>query len=74
MANPMLSVPDWFSWENQGAGVAVADLGGGAPSLIVFTIDNPVEQNQAFLRFGAKRRRLIKESEPEKTVSYLKHP
>ena len=22
-------VPDWTFWENQGAGVAVADLGGG---------------------------------------------
>jgi len=28
----------------------------------------------ALIRFGAKRRELTKESEPEKTASYLEHP
>jgi len=46
-------VPDWFSFENQGAGVAVADLDGdGRPELIVFMIDNPAGQNQGFYRVG----------------------
>ncbi|HEX7521554.1 MAG TPA: hypothetical protein VF441_05775, partial [Acidimicrobiia bacterium] len=47
------TVPDWFSWENQGAGVAVADInGGGKPDLVVFGIDNPPGQNQAFFRIA----------------------
>ncbi len=45
------AVPDWFSWENQGAGVAVADLAGnGKQDLVVFGIDAPPGQNQAFFR------------------------
>jgi Galactose oxidase-like, Early set domain len=48
-----IDVPDWFSWENQGAGIAVADLdGNGSLDLIVFHIDNAAEQNQAFFRIG----------------------
>ena len=48
-------VPDWFSFENQGAGMAVADLDGdGRPELIVFMIDNPAGQNQGFYRVGRK--------------------
>ena len=48
-----IDVPDWFSWENQGAGVAVTDLDGdGKPDLLVFQIDNAVEQNQAFYKVG----------------------
>ena len=57
--SPWLPVPDWFSWENQGAGVAVADLqGNGVRDLIVFQIDNAVAingssgQNQAFYKIG----------------------
>ncbi len=50
-----MEVPDWFSFENQGAGVAVADLDGdGRPELIVFMIDNPVGQNQGYYRVGRK--------------------
>jgi hypothetical protein len=52
-------VPGWFSWENQGGGVAVTDLdGNGALDLIVFQIDNAMQtptasgQNQAFFRIG----------------------
>ena len=48
---PWLDVPDWFSWENQGAGVTVADVA-GERQLIVFHIDNAIEQNQAFYKIG----------------------
>jgi hypothetical protein len=47
------AIPDWFSSENQGAGIAVADLNGnGRPDLIVFMIDNPVRKNQGMYRVG----------------------
>ncbi len=50
-----MEVPDWFSFENQGAGVAVADLDGdGRPELIVFMIDNPAGKNQGYYRVGRK--------------------
>ena len=50
---PWIDVPDWFSWENQGAGVAVADVSGsGRPDLIVLAVDNPPGRNQAFYRGG----------------------
>ncbi|MFD3929577.1 galactose oxidase-like domain-containing protein, partial [Streptomyces sp. NPDC058614] len=50
---PWLDIPDWFSWENQGAGIAITDLNAnGKPDLIVFTIDNPPGQNQALYRFA----------------------
>ena len=50
-----IDVPDWFSFENQGAGVAVTDLDGdGHPELIVFMIDNPAGKNQGFFRVGRK--------------------
>ncbi len=46
-----IDVPDWFSWENQGAGVAVIDLeNSGNTDLLIFQIDNAVEQNQAFYK------------------------
>ena len=52
---PWMEIPDWFSFENQGAGVAVADLDGdGRPELIVFMIDNPPGQNQGYYRVGSK--------------------
>jgi hypothetical protein len=45
---------DWFSWFNQGAGVALADLdGNGRPEIIVFQIDNPLQQeNVGWFRVG----------------------
>ncbi len=50
---PWIDVPDWFSWENQGVGVAVVDLeGAGRNDLIVFHIDNALDQNQAFYKIG----------------------
>ncbi|MGZ4218399.1 MAG: galactose oxidase-like domain-containing protein [Solirubrobacteraceae bacterium] len=48
---PWLDMPDWFSWENQGGGVAVSDItGNGKLDLVLFGIDNPPAQNQAFFR------------------------
>jgi hypothetical protein len=50
-----LDVPDWFSWDNQGAGIAIADVDNdGSLDLIVFQIDNAAEQNQGFFRIGRK--------------------
>lgn len=50
---PWISVPDWWGWENQGAGIAVADLSGnGRPDLVVFLVDNPEGQNQGYFRVG----------------------
>ena len=44
---------DWFSWFNQGAGVAVADLdGNGRPEIIVFQIDDPPQENAGWFRVG----------------------
>jgi len=40
-------IPDWFSWENQGGNVAVADLSGnGHQDLLVLMVDNPPGQNR----------------------------
>jgi hypothetical protein len=50
--SPWRDVPGWTFWENAGAGVAVADLGGGGADLVVFTIDNPVGQNKGLYRIG----------------------
>jgi hypothetical protein len=48
---PWLDVPDWFSWENQGGGVALGDTtGNGKLDLACFGIDNPPAENQAFFR------------------------
>jgi hypothetical protein len=51
--SPWLPVPDWFSWENQGTGITIADLdNSGLLDIIIFMIDNPVGQNQAFYKIG----------------------
>ena len=48
-----LQVPDWFSTDNQGCGIAVADLAGdGTQDLVVFMIDNPPGQNRGLYRVG----------------------
>lgn len=44
---------DWFSWFNQGAGLAVTDLDdNGRPEIIVFQIDNPPQENVGWYRVG----------------------
>jgi hypothetical protein len=46
-------VPDWFSFENQGGGVAIADLNGtGQQDLVVFMVDNGPAQNRGLFRVG----------------------
>ncbi|MGP4046141.1 galactose oxidase-like domain-containing protein [Streptomyces sp. 2A115] len=53
MPNMFRPVPGWFSHENQGAGVAVADLDGdGRHDLLVFMVDNPPGQNRGLFRIG----------------------
>ncbi|WP_459956920.1 galactose oxidase-like domain-containing protein [Nocardia sp. IFM 10818] len=50
---PWLTVPDWWGWENQGGGIALADLSGnGQLDLVVFLVDNPAGQNQGYYRVG----------------------
>jgi hypothetical protein len=53
MPNGFIPIPDWFSFENQGAGIAVADLGAtGQQDLIVLMVDNPPGQNRGVYRVG----------------------
>jgi hypothetical protein len=51
---PLFSaVPDWFSWENQGVDVAVADLtGSGRPDVLVLAVDDGPQQNRGVYRMG----------------------
>src|SRR6516225_592131 len=50
---PWTPIPDWFSFENQHGGIAVADLdGNGNPELIVMMVDNPPGQNRGLYRIG----------------------
>lgn len=50
---PWAPVPDWFAWENEAAGVAVADVNGnGQPDLIVFMVDAPDGENAGYYRIG----------------------
>jgi hypothetical protein len=47
------AVPDWFGWENQGAGVALADINrSGRQDLLVFHVDNPAGDNHGYYRIG----------------------
>jgi hypothetical protein len=52
MPNGFLQIPDWFSVDNQGGGIAVADLGDGNQDVVVMTVDNPVGQNRGIYRVG----------------------
>jgi hypothetical protein len=48
-----VAVPDWRFWENQGAGIAVADLDGdGVAELVVLAVDNTQGQNGGYYSVG----------------------
>ncbi len=51
--SPWIVPPIWFSWENQGAGIAIDDLDqNGRPELIIFQVDSPPGKNGAFYSIG----------------------
>jgi hypothetical protein len=56
MAAGFVTIPDWFSFENQGANVAVADVDGdGHPDVVVLMVDHPIPgPNRGFYRVGRK--------------------
>lgn len=44
---------DWFSWFNQGAGIAIADLNAdGKSELVIFQIDDPSGENAGWYKVG----------------------
>ncbi|MDP9351713.1 MAG: VCBS repeat-containing protein, partial [Chloroflexota bacterium] len=46
-------VPGWFGMENQGAGIAIADIRGSRQlDLVVAHIDNPARENRGYYRIG----------------------
>jgi hypothetical protein len=48
---PVTAVPGWFGWENQGAGIAVADINRtGRQDLVAFHVDNPGGDNHGYYR------------------------
>jgi hypothetical protein len=53
MNTDFLPIPQWFSYENAGAGVAVADLNAdGFPDLVVLRVDDPPGVSSAYFRVG----------------------
>ena len=53
MPTTFRTVPDWFSWDNEGGGVAVGSLAGdGTQDLVVLMVDSPAGPNRAFFRVG----------------------
>jgi hypothetical protein len=47
------TVPDWYFWESQDAGIALSDLDAdGRPELVVFHVDNPPGQNGGWYQVG----------------------
>ncbi|MEP6886890.1 MAG: hypothetical protein ABI945_01055, partial [Nitrospirales bacterium] len=54
-----VQIPDWFSAENQGSGIAVADLANnGQKDLVVFMVDAPAGQNRGLFRIGRESHNL----------------
>ena len=50
-----LEVPNWFSFDNVGAGIAITDLdNSGKKDIIVFNVDNAATQNQGFFKIGSQ--------------------
>ncbi|MFI7601683.1 galactose oxidase-like domain-containing protein [Actinoplanes sp. NPDC049681] len=50
---PWAAVPDWRFEDNQGAGIAVADLDGdGTPELVVLAVDSPPGRNGGYYSVG----------------------
>ncbi|WP_447403036.1 M12 family metallopeptidase (plasmid) [Lysinibacillus sp. fkY74-1] len=48
-----IPIPGWFGAENQGGGIAIADINGnGNVDLIVYHIDNPGGENRGYYRIG----------------------
>lgn len=48
-----IPVPNWFSWENQGAGVAISSLErSGQHDVLVLMVDGGERQNQGLYRIG----------------------
>ena len=53
-----IDVPFWFSWENQGAGVAISPPDAqGQRNLVVFMIDNPPGLNQGLYKIRPNAQR-----------------
>lgn len=52
MAQTFLPVPDWFSWENQDAGIAVSETPAGGHDLVVLMVDNGPGTNRGLYRIG----------------------
>lgn len=53
MPQAFTAIPDWFSWENQGAGIAVAGIG-GEQHLVVLMVDGAPEQTAASTASAAR--------------------